>query len=78
VICPKKVGGRVCEYMHARAIYNVLTQGRTVQKGGLKPPTNHTLVTGRFVVKHTGTALWDLEIIQYLPFNFSVASDYRY
>jgi len=37
VICPKKVGGRVCEYMDARTIYNVLTQGRTVQKGGLNP-----------------------------------------
>jgi len=46
VICPKKGGGRVCEYIHARAIYNVLTQGRTVQKGGSKPqtlPANHTL-----------------------------------
>jgi len=29
--------GRVCEYMHARAIYNVLTQGKTVQKGGSNP-----------------------------------------
>jgi len=36
-ICQKKGGGRVCEYMHARAIYNVLTQGRTVQKGGSNP-----------------------------------------
>ena len=26
-----------CEYMHARAIYNVLTQGRTVQNGGWIP-----------------------------------------
>jgi len=25
--------------MHARAIYNVLTQGRTVQNGGSNPPT---------------------------------------
>jgi len=33
VICSQKGGGRVCEYMHARVIYNVLTQGRTVQKG---------------------------------------------
>jgi len=33
----KKGGGRVCEYMHARAIYNVLTQSQTVQKGGSKP-----------------------------------------
>jgi len=35
-------GTRVCEYMHAGAIYNdiVLTQGRTEQKGGTKtqPP----------------------------------------
>src|SRR6218665_1983099 len=30
---------RVCEYMHARAIYNVLTHGQTVQKGGLNPQT---------------------------------------
>src|SRR6218665_512614 len=38
VICPKKGGGRVCEYMHARAIFNVLTQGQTVQKDGSNPP----------------------------------------
>src|SRR6218665_525195 len=40
---PKKVGDRVCECMHARAIYNVLTHGLTVQKGGsngLKPPNS--------------------------------------
>ena len=37
VICPKKGGGRVCEYMHAEAIYTALTQGRTVQKGGSNP-----------------------------------------
>jgi len=30
-------GGLVCEYMHARAIYNVLAQGPTVQKGGSNP-----------------------------------------
>ena len=30
----QKGGGRVCEFMHAMAMYNVLTQGRTVQKGG--------------------------------------------
>ena len=29
MICPKKGGGPVYEYMHARAIYNVLTQDRT-------------------------------------------------
>ena len=42
VICPR---GGVCEYMHARAIYNVLAQGRTVQKGGSNPQplANHTL-----------------------------------
>ena len=34
---PKRWGVRVCEYMHARAIYKVLTQGRTVQKGGSNP-----------------------------------------
>ena len=33
VICPKKVGGRVCEYVHAKAIYNVLA----VQTGGSTP-----------------------------------------
>src|SRR6218665_3003341 len=33
----KKVEGRVCEYMHAKAIYNVLPQDRTVQKGGSNP-----------------------------------------
>jgi len=35
----QKGGSRVCEYMymHARAIYNVLTQGRTMQKGGSNP-----------------------------------------
>ena len=45
----QKGGGRVCEYMHARAIHNVLTQVRTVQKGGSnppKPPENHTLSSG--------------------------------
>jgi len=31
------MGGRVCEYVHAKAIYNVLTQIRTVQKGGSNP-----------------------------------------
>jgi len=30
----KKGGGRVCEYMHERTILNVLSQSRTVQKGG--------------------------------------------
>jgi len=38
----KKGGRRVCKYMHAidaRAIYNVLTQSRTVQKGGSNPST---------------------------------------
>jgi len=32
--------------MHARAIYNAVTQGRTVQKDGSNlpnPPVNHTL-----------------------------------
>src|SRR6218665_337946 len=46
VICPKKGGGRVCKYMHARAIRNALIQGRTVQKCGSNPPylpANHTL-----------------------------------
>ena len=33
----QKRWGRVYEYMHERAIYNVLTQGRTVQKGGSNP-----------------------------------------
>src|SRR6218665_2514818 len=38
--------------MHARAIYNVLIQGRKVQKGGSndsnsKPPANHTLALCR-------------------------------
>src|SRR6218665_3359772 len=37
VICSKKDGGRVCKYMHARAIYNVLTQGRTVENGESNP-----------------------------------------
>jgi len=35
--------------MHTRAIYNVLTQSRTVQKGGSNPqtpPANHTLLLG--------------------------------
>src|SRR6218665_1613282 len=32
-------GGQVYEYVHARAIYNVLTQGRTVQNGGSNPHT---------------------------------------
>jgi len=37
-LSPKRWAGRVCEYMHARAIHNVLTQGRTVQKGrGVNP-----------------------------------------
>src|SRR6218665_1108570 len=49
-ICPKKVGGRVCDYKHAKDIYNVLTQGRTVQKGGSNranpQPANHTLLSG--------------------------------
>ena len=31
VICPKKGEGRVCQYMHARAIHNALTQGRTLR-----------------------------------------------
>jgi|SRR6218665_3899062 len=30
----QKGGGRVCKCMHARAIHKVLTQSRTVQKGG--------------------------------------------
>jgi len=30
VICPQNGGGRLREFVHARAIYNVLTQGRTV------------------------------------------------
>ena len=34
---PKKVGGRACEYMYAKATYNVLSQSRTVQKGGSNP-----------------------------------------
>ena len=34
---PRKAGCLVCEYMHARAIYNGLTHGRTVQKGGSNP-----------------------------------------
>src|SRR6218665_1125674 len=41
------VGDRVCECMHARAIHDVLKQGRTVQKGGSKPPNppaNHTML----------------------------------
>ena len=44
--CPEKAGGRVCEYMHARAIHSVITQGRTVKKGWSNrpnPPANHTL-----------------------------------
>ena len=44
LIVPKEVGGRVYKYLHERAIYNVLTLGRTVQKGGSNPPReNHTL-----------------------------------
>jgi len=39
---PKKAWeGRVCRYMHARTIHNVLAQGRTVQKvekGGSNHP----------------------------------------
>src|SRR6218665_791522 len=43
VICPKKVGGRVCEYTHT--IHNILTQGRTVQRLDRTPNPlpNHTL-----------------------------------
>src|SRR6218665_3644309 len=36
VICPKKWWEG--KYMHARTIHNVLTQGKTVQKGGSNPP----------------------------------------
>src|SRR6218665_3155800 len=47
VICPQKGGGRVCEYMHAWAIFNVgptNTNHTRLQKGGLnpQPPANHT------------------------------------
>jgi len=44
---PKKVGegGRICEYMHARAIHNVLTQSWTVQKGWSNPPNKSHPVT---------------------------------
>src|SRR6218665_1409656 len=30
--------GRVCKYMHEKAILCVLPQGQTVQKGGSNPP----------------------------------------
>ena len=30
--------GRLCKYMHARTIHDVLAQGRKVQKGGSNPP----------------------------------------
>jgi len=39
------VGGRVCNYMQAKAIHNAVTQGRTVQKGWSIPP-NPTLDLG--------------------------------
>jgi len=52
MICPKQGGGRVCEYMHARAIHNVLTQGPTVLTQGWvepsQPPANHTLAIYEF------------------------------
>ena len=36
----KKGGGRVCEFMHTRAIYKILTQGRIVQKSAMgRTPT---------------------------------------
>ena len=41
---PKEDGGRVCKYMHTRAIHNAVTHGRTVQKGGSHPP-NPRLIT---------------------------------
>ena len=42
----QKGGGRLYEYIHARAINNVLTQSRTVQKGGGRTSNsseNHTM-----------------------------------
>jgi len=33
----KEVGGPVCEYMHSRAIYNVLTESNSA-KGWVEPP----------------------------------------
>jgi len=41
---PKRLGG-LCEYMHASATYNALTQGQTAKKGLVEHPTpwaNHT------------------------------------
>jgi len=43
--------GRVCKYMHARAIHNAVAQGRTVQKGGSNPhnpPAYHTLISSQW------------------------------
>jgi|SRR6218665_717371 len=39
VICPKKVAGQICKYMHARAIHNVLTQGEQYKRMGRTLPT---------------------------------------
>jgi len=40
--------------MHAKAIYNALTQGRTVQKGGSnpQPSANHTLLVTNSIVSN--------------------------
>ena len=65
VICSKTVGGRVCKYVHESAIHNVLTQGRTVQKGGSNhpnSPANHTL-------KHTRahmTIAWEYRTMDFV------------
>ena len=50
---------RVCEYLHATAIYTVLTQGRTVQKGGgtPNPCKSHPGANRRF--KREEQVLWN-------------------
>src|SRR6218665_238391 len=40
----QKGGGRVCEYMHAGAIYYALTWGRTEQKDGSNSPTSRQII----------------------------------
>jgi len=64
VICPKRVGDRVCEYMHARAIPNVLAQGRTLQKDGSNPPNLpeiHTLKSCIPRTRRADSSIWGPE-----------------
>src|SRR6218665_3401306 len=60
MICPKKVGGRVCKYMRAGAIHIALTQCRTVQKGGSNlpnprqiTPCRHHIRTSNLILIHS-------------------------